>query len=339
MRTMRAETIGAMAATYVATVGFAARVSAAVSNAVYLTDRAGETFWVSPSGSSLHRRAILVVPSSPAWTMGMACGYRDGLLCAEDGSAVDMREATTWRAQSTPRPPVHLETAALALRAGLEIHRRAWAPTAWAAAGRCGAHGEWGEQNGRVLPLEAAFADKAREPIFGLLAARHTRDTSRMLDAAMGLVGLGEGLTPSGDDLLGGYLFTLRHVDAAYREQPAFDWDAVEAWLAGVASRTNTISFCLLSDLARGHGPESLHRVVDGALAGAPPDETARHAARVAGIGETSGRQMLAGVALAMGLFPEVDDSERASQDRMCAGDIDRDAVEEAIPARGVHGN
>ncbi len=339
MQTMRAETIGAMAAARATTVGFTAKVAAAVSNAVYLTDREGETFWVSPSGSSPHRRAILAVPTSPAWTVGMVCRYRNGLLCSEDGSAVDVREATIWRALSTPRPPVRLETAALALRAGLEIHSRAWAPTGWAAAGRSGARGKRGESNGQVLPLAAAFADEAKEPISELLAARDTRDTSRMLDAAMRLVGLGEGLTPSGDDFLGGYLFTLRHLDTAYPLLPSFDWEAVEAWLTGVASRTNAISFCLLSDLAYGHGPEPLHSAVDAALAGAQPHEIAQHASRVAGIGQTSGREMLVGVTMAMGLFPEVDDPERALLDGVCAGRIDRGTVEEAIPSRGAHGN
>ncbi len=339
MRTVRAETIGTMAEARLTAPGFFAKVVAAVSHAVYLTDREGEVLWVSPSASPPHRRAILAAPSSPAWPVGTICRYRNGLLWARDGSAVDMREASTWRAPSTPRRLVQFEIAALALRAGLGIHACAWTPTRWTVAGRPGVRSRQGESSDRSSTLAAAFADEATESISELAAAADRRDASRVLAAATGLVGLGEGLTPSGDDLLGGYLFTLRQVDAAYPSDAPFDWVAVEDWLTEAADRTNAISFCLLSDLARGHAPEPLHRLVDAALSGAEPREIARYALRVAAIGQSSGREMLTGMATAMGLFSRADDPEPCSSDAGPASRLRRGRVDEATASRGTHAN
>jgi len=80
------------------------------------------------------------------------------------------------------------------------------------------------------------------------------------LDArAEQLVGLGPGLTPSGDDYLGGVMVALHHCGRS--AQAAALWRWLEPRLA---SRTSAISAAHLSPAASGAAHEALHRVLDG---------------------------------------------------------------------------
>ena len=103
-----------------------------------------------------------------------------------------------------------------------------------------------------------------------------------------GLIGLGPGLTPSGDDFLVGALATLDAVGAI---------DAHAALATAVASAapgaTSALSACFLHAAAAGHVGEPLHRAVATLLTG---DGDAAVAA-VADIGHSSGWDMLAGIA------------------------------------------
>jgi len=82
------------------------------------------------------------------------------------------------------------------------------------------------------------------------------------LDArAEQLIGLGPGLTPSGDDYFGGILVALH---ALRREaQAAALWRWLEPRLAG---RTSAISAAHLTAAAAGHAHEALHRILEGDL-------------------------------------------------------------------------
>lgn len=119
----------------------------------------------------------------------------------------------------------------------------------------------------------AAHAQPALEAIDRWLAG-HSLDT-----AAEGLVGLGPGLTPSGDDYLGGVLVALR---AARRTTHA---ESLWRWLAPrLAARTSELSAAHLAAAAAGEAHEALHEVLNGA-----PLE------RLDGIGHVSGWDAFAG--------------------------------------------
>jgi hypothetical protein len=77
-------------------------------------------------------------------------------------------------------------------------------------------------------------------------------------DAVAGLVGLGPGLTPSGDDFLAGSLLALRL--AGRRAAARGLWRAIAA--CGVQA-TNAISFSHLRSAAKGRVGENLHLVFD----------------------------------------------------------------------------
>lgn len=108
------------------------------------------------------------------------------------------------------------------------------------------------------------------------------------------LIGLGAGLTPAGDDFVGGVLFTLHHLRAAY----ALTWDTqpIDNLLTWARSQTNIISYTILRDHARGSGAEPLHDLWFALLARDAPNNVAECAARLARIGNSTGAEILNGV-------------------------------------------
>ncbi|GAB3901453.1 hypothetical protein GCM10027612_64890 [Microbispora bryophytorum subsp. camponoti] len=119
------------------------------------------------------------------------------------------------------------------------------------------------------------------------------------ITAAERLIGLGPGLTPSGDDMLAGLLVALRHLGAA-AGAPRAVWLA--NWLAAAVTydartRTTPISATLLHCAARGEASPEVTGVLRGA-AGHQPLEPAVH--RLLRLGHTSGADLAWGVQIGL---------------------------------------
>ncbi len=109
-------------------------------------------------------------------------------------------------------------------------------------------------------------------------------------DGAAGLIGLGPGLTPSGDDLIGGALCALH---AAGRGEICA---RLAAWALPLArERTNRISKAHLACAAEGESGEVVSEAILALLSGDP-----FALERIGAIGHTSGWDALAGAALAL---------------------------------------
>lgn len=104
------------------------------------------------------------------------------------------------------------------------------------------------------------------------------------------LIGLGPGLTPSGDDYLGGVLVALRWVGRGSQADSLWRW--LEPLLA---ERTSAISAAHLAAAASGQVHEALHEVLDNLSAWQAPD---LHPclARLDAVGHSSGWDALAGI-------------------------------------------
>jgi hypothetical protein len=109
------------------------------------------------------------------------------------------------------------------------------------------------------------------------------------MDPTIGLIGLGIGLTPSGDDYLVGLLAGLEATDHPAR--PAL---AAAIALHG-PSRTTAIGAAALGHAARGAYAERLHDVLV-ALAGGRADDLSRTIERAMAYGATSGSDTLVGL-------------------------------------------
>ena len=104
------------------------------------------------------------------------------------------------------------------------------------------------------------------------------------------LIGLGPGLTPSGDDYLGGVLVALRWLGRGSQADSLWRW--LERRLAG---HTSEISAAHLAAAASGQVHEALHELLENLSAWEVPD-LHPSLARLDGVGHTSGWDALAGI-------------------------------------------
>jgi uncharacterized protein DUF2877 len=105
------------------------------------------------------------------------------------------------------------------------------------------------------------------------------------------MIGLGPGLTPSGDDFLVG-LFATLHVPQNPCRELAGVCDDI---LVDVARRTNAISAAALQAAARGRVREVIQDLIRELVQGTP-DRLAAALSRVLAIGSTSGTDIVAGM-------------------------------------------
>jgi Protein of unknown function (DUF2877) len=151
-----------------------------------------------------------------------------------------------------------------------------------------------GHKAARTLTAEAAaglLADLTRE-----LPANLKRGawSDNALRAATLLVGLGPGLTPSGDDLLGGMMLALSAIGR--NEMRDALWLTVGAELDDL---TVPISAMHLSAAADGLGAQAMHEMI-GAVASGDVAQIAALLPTMNAIGATSGWDALAGVMMVM---------------------------------------
>jgi hypothetical protein len=142
------------------------------------------------------------------------------------------------------------------------------------------------------FPLEAARArfDAAR-------AALQAKDIAAFEQAALRVLGLGNGLTPSGDDFLGGIFFALDH-------KPHPVWAARLPTLKdnickACEAATNPISAALLADSMAGASYGELHDMLD-ALESNDSEFIIAACKALLGVGSSSGADLLAGLLLAL---------------------------------------
>ena len=135
------------------------------------------------------------------------------------------------------------------------------------------AHGS----EGGMLALLAENRGKVREKIEGLLSGD--------VDSALGLVGLGRGLTPSGDDFLCGFFCMLRAAGDTR-------FDAVRDAVLQNLHRTTSISAAYLQSALSGE----YFTVYDRALRAVMEENFAPHCDFVLGMGASSGTDTMLGV-------------------------------------------
>lgn len=142
------------------------------------------------------------------------------------------------------------------------------------------------------FPLDAAMPrfDAVRDA----LQRDHLRDFET---AALRVLGLGHGLTPSGDDFLGGIVFALHHA-------PRADWQSgvhavVERFRRAAETRTNVISAALFDDLTAGASHAELHELLAALHTNSAPAVDQACAALLR-LGASSGADLLAGVLVAL---------------------------------------
>jgi hypothetical protein len=126
-------------------------------------------------------------------------------------------------------------------------------------------------------------------------------DVDAFTSAALRVLGLGHGLTPSGDDFVGGMMFALTH---APRQAWVNDLPKTKAHIHNAALvSTNVISAALLDDLMAGKSYSALHDVLF-ALHSNNMANIVGACEKLLNVGASSGADMLSGLLLALTTQP-----------------------------------
>jgi hypothetical protein len=262
--------IGATAYAALDASGGVATVLAPLSASIYCRAHA-EIVWLGTRDSTLHPRAMLARISSEAWSdaaVGETLRFDAALLTPWTPARVDGRQASR-------------ATVAAGARAVL------------AARGDVGPPDGFGALLGGGVP--AFPLQETRDRVLALAGACDADDADGAADAAIALLGLGSGLTPSGDDLVGGVFFA-RTLLGELEDTRTGAWAAAASRvLAAAPARTHPISMALLSDMLQGRGHAPLHVLVTVLASAAPLESTLDAARSLTRIGHSSGWDMLAG--------------------------------------------
>ena len=215
-----------------------------------------------------------------ALSPGQEIVVADGMISVGGLALADLDVARTWRPEAPPRWT--RET----LHAGLLAADALWhvAPEEQGLAS-AGFAQRTGPQS-RVLVAAAP----GLEALARLIEAGRRGQRASPHDAGLvaDLIGLGPGLTPSGDDLLGGAMAALASL-GLFETRDAL-WDALRAHLL----RTNDISAAHLRSGALGYVAAALHAAINATMAG-QVDRIGPALVAVSSIGHSSGQDAFAG--------------------------------------------
>jgi hypothetical protein len=147
------------------------------------------------------------------------------------------------------------------------------------------------------------FLQTAANSIAGLIIAIKTADLPAVCQAARGLVGLGPGLTPSGDDFLSGLMAGMVFSQQIACLNPLVSAARINAAIVSqTEGRTNDISRQLLEFSARGEVTETMEAVILAVLRG-PKAQLEQSIVRLVTVGASSGTDQLLGIMLGISLL------------------------------------
>lgn len=193
-----------------------------------------------------------------------------GSLEIEDVLMVDLSRADVWNAQLAPLGHVDRN----ALQARLDVIKVVL-----------------DDASAESLADAASRPARASEGMDALYSALRHQDAETLAHAAERLVGFGQGLTPSGDDVLAGMLI------AHHLVRPTAGLAVSDIVKEVAVGRTTRISIAYLEAASQGNAGEAWHafaRTLEGTHDGM---RTATR--RIMAFGETSGADMLTGFVLA----------------------------------------
>jgi hypothetical protein len=261
-----------------------------------LVDPRGRLIHTSQAIHSVHRAAIYLRAGLPDQLNVVAIddvgGLPGGILVdgvadfrtldlKRRGLVIELSMAATWSprlpASAHHRPGPRLTTG---VRRALALARE-----------RAGEDGLGHLLAGRDARDSFSLAAAAR--VAALRDALMTGDAAAAACAARGLIGLGVGLTPSGDDLLVGLLAALEATGNPMR------FALARSIAADAPARTTAISGTALSHAARGEFAERLQDVLI-AIGLDDPKRTERAISRATAYGATSGVDTLVGLFLGL---------------------------------------
>ena len=271
-------------------------VLASVTNAVYMLSEQGDLCWLIPMDSPMHQRAMQVTTPIPRLNVGSLYEVVDHSLITSSGDVLDFHQAAIWVSPTISSNQI------------VSISRLS--ETLTVVADRLLAHHMPSGLGSLITPilqftteqskalevrLTNGITGKAWLVIQEIIQASLVNDTDLMIDSAKSLIGLGEGLTPSGDDFLGGFIFSRQLFDHHFKNVLNLPiWNYLDFILQSKL-RTNLISYTLLTDHAEGHSVEPLHQFTNGLLMGESVDQLYLNVEKLICLGHSTGWDLLSG--------------------------------------------
>jgi hypothetical protein len=283
------------------TQGSHGRVLAAFSNAIYLINAQDDLCWLATDKTPMHQRGIHLVGPLPRVAVDSSFTVIDQHLGLGSNFVLDFSRASIWESPLS-FPGDHLPISDLPEHLGVVFSLIDDLPSPKG----------FGIFIPEILkfiqdrpsphsfPRLTAASEYAWPVIQEISKACLDHDLPRILVTAEELIGLGEGLTPSGDDFIGGLLFCtsiLQHLYAPFHNVRATD---LTRFLERAKSRTHVISFTMLKDHATGHASETLHKFIHALLTSQCLESTYLLGMELIQIGHSTGWDMLAGVLTGM---------------------------------------
>jgi hypothetical protein len=289
------------------TPGACGQVLAGFSRAAYLVTEQAELFWLASQKAPMHLRGLRIAGPFPKLVAGERFFIEGECIKIAPDFQVDFGDASTWTVPTMP--------AEAALKID-QIPIRVKSPFFLESFDLSQASG-FGRLIPKILSLAAIqLEDKAESDpalalawlgIFEIAKACLLRDMPGLLQKAKALVGLGEGLTPSGDDFLGGLLFCVNTLQRLYHGFISLDFSEQALFIESARKRTHLISFTLLKDLSNGQAVEPLHKLIHSMLSDQHPENICP-ASCLTQIGHSTGWDLLTGALTGLLLtFPRPD--------------------------------
>jgi hypothetical protein len=264
-------------------------VLAALPDVAYLRTASAEILWLASDGTPMHRRCARVGIPLPRLKAGAPFNVDEHGLRIGPGVLLESTAASLWQ----PCPIKTGEVVRLA-----ELPGRVRTLTLILDCAQAPGLGQFipqivHDKSEPVTTTDDPVLLRAKPLVLNAADAFRKGDGERAALCADALVGLGAGLTPSGDDFLGGLLFGASALRTGY---PGSRFVDVEIPVKTYRARTHPISFTLLCDHASGHAIAPLHSIVNGILTGASIESIRPAVLQLVHVGHSTGWDTLAGL-------------------------------------------
>jgi hypothetical protein len=276
--------------------GVRGRVIAGFSGAAYLLTEKSELFWLAPQSAPMHARGLQMEGPFPKMIAGERFFSQDKCINISPDIRAGFGGAGIWKtAPAADHAAPGIERVAERVESlfsmGFDLSQaRGFGLLIPDILSTAAGHGERTE--GETDPVLST----ARAIIRRIARACLARDFSRLLQESGALIGLGRGLTPSGDDFLGGLLYCIHAMQKLYPGSIGMNPIALASFIGSAGLRTNLISFTLLRDLAHGSAAEPFRELTCAVFSEEPPEKTRELAYRSTRIGHSTGWDLLAGL-------------------------------------------
>ncbi len=274
---------------------------AAVNHAIYLLTEAGDLVWLASADSPMHRRCVRWPDPLPEVTVDTLFRVQDRSIDLASGIKLELSPSKVWEAPSVPvQEVIDLDILPYKLSAVFETFSFQESPLDVGLFIRSVLQIARNEQLDTDFMPEDALSRRVWTAVERIARACLHRDLSELLKETEPLIGLGEGLTPTGDDFLGGLFFAIFILSCSDPTIHYYGPANLPEWVDKHRSRTNQISFALLKDNASGHALEPLNRFGIALLTDGLVENVTSAVVDLVKVGHSTGCNLLAGFVTGM---------------------------------------